>query len=422
MSNYSATVVKLNGIKPHPNAARLQCVSIFGNNVIVGLDTKDGDVGLFFPVESQIGPEFCSVNDLIRRKDENGKPAGGMFDQNRRVRAQTLRGEKSVGFWCPISYLAKALNKPLEDVERDYPVGTEIETIGNITISTKYIPKNVGVVDGGKEKQPQELVEGQFHYHFNTAQLGKNIHNIHPSDIVSITWKLHGTSAVVSHCLVKKELKWYEKVLKKVGVPIIDTKYDYVFSSRKVIKGKSSNDIWTTVGESLRGKLHKGETLYMECVGFLENGSYIQKDYDYGCVPGQHKVYVYRITRTNVDGIVTELPWNQVVARCKEIGVDQVPEIRYGRAGDVFNYVNCDFSGEQEWQDTLLSDLMKYYVCDQDSQFCNNKVPEEGIVVRVENGLSITNYKLKSYKFLVGETKQLDDGITDIETEQSEAA
>src|SRR5690606_26291120 len=90
---------------PHSNADRLVCTNIYGNNVIVGKDTKIGDLGLYFPLEAQLGVEYAKANDLIRRKDENGKPAGGMFDDNRRVRAQTFRGEKSMGFFIPIESL-----------------------------------------------------------------------------------------------------------------------------------------------------------------------------------------------------------------------------------------------------------------------------------------------------------------------------
>src|SRR5689334_21215218 len=102
MSNYSAVIVRISNLRPHSNADRLICTNIFGQNVIVGKETQIGDVGLFFPLESQIGEEFARANDLIRRKDENGKPAGGMFADNRRVRAQTFRGEKSMGFFIPL--------------------------------------------------------------------------------------------------------------------------------------------------------------------------------------------------------------------------------------------------------------------------------------------------------------------------------
>jgi hypothetical protein len=413
-------------------------VNIFGNNVIVGLDAKDGDVGLFFPLESQIGLEFAQVNDLIRRKDENGKTAGGMFDQNRRVRAQTLRGEKSMGFYCPIHYLYKL--EGIHPAETNLQVGEEIEALRGFEISKKYVmPTNQMQHGTGKQgrakKQTQkaQVVDDQFKFHFDTAQLGRNLNKIQPESLISITWKFHGTSGITSYVLTTKKLKWYERVLKKIGVNIVDTVYDYVYASRKVIKGVENNfeearqqnhfygyDIWGSVGkDAFYSKLHKGETAYYEIVGYLPNGNFIQKNHDYGCEVGQHKVYVYRITQTNVDGVVTELPWHQVKHRAKEIGVKTVPEIFYGKAIDMqdewWNYPEPN-----DWSNNFLSYLQTNYVYDQDSQFCKNKIPEEGIVVRIEHGDGIENLKLKSFAHYNFETQLLDSGEADIETEQSE--
>ena len=58
--NYLAKVVKLNNIRKHENADRLQCVAIDGNNVITGLDAKDGALYVYFPLESAINKEFLS--------------------------------------------------------------------------------------------------------------------------------------------------------------------------------------------------------------------------------------------------------------------------------------------------------------------------------------------------------------------------
>ena len=48
---------------------------------------------------------------------------------------------------------------------------------------------------------------------------------------------------------------------------------------------------------------------------------------------------------------------------------------------------------------------------------CKNKLPEEGVVVRVE-GLDLEVYKQKSFNFLQLESKLLDENQTDIESEQ----
>lgn len=49
--------------------------------------------------------------------------------------------------------------------------------------------------------------------------------------------------------------------------------------------------------------------------------------------------------------------------------------------------------------------------------FRHNDVPHEGIVIRIENGLSEA-YKLKCFRFLGEESKSLDKGEIDIEADQ----
>ena len=426
MSNYTATVVKIDNIRDHSNADRLSCTNLFGNNVIISKDTQIGDIGLFFPLESQLSEEFATANDLIRRKDENGNVVGGMFEQNRRVKACTLRGEKSMGFYAPIS----SLEKVFADANKEMPIvkiGQEFEEIDGVKICCKYIiptkKQQCSTAKSKKSKKPREsrIIEGQFAFHFDTAQLAKNLHKVKLDSLVAITWKMHGTSAIFSNCLVKKKLGWYEKILKAFGVNIIDTEYDHIFSSRKVIKnglvgceGFYGEDIWSDAGKHFVNRLHKGETVYAEIVGYTPGGKMIQKDFDYGCKPGEYKIYIYRITQTNMDGVVTELPWHQVVHRAIEIGFEATPTIYYGKVKDHFNMLDCNS------MENYFELLQNHYVYDQDSQFCKNKVPEEGIVVRIELGDGIENLKLKSFAFLGHESKMLDSGEADMESEESE--
>jgi hypothetical protein len=442
MSNYSATVVRINNIRPHSNADRLVCTNIFGNNVIVGKETKVGDGGLFFPLESQIGEEFARANDLIRRKDENGKSVGGMFDENRRVRAQQFRGEKSMGFWIPLEESFDKFCKytgtstPVLLEHRD-PEGFEIEKIDNYVISQKYIPPRRDRVSSpnkeGRKPRVSRLVDNQFRFHFDTAQLGKNIHKINTQDFVVLTWKLHGTSAIAANVLVKRPLNLLEKILKYV-VSIKDTRYDMVYASRRVVKNEFEEskdhfydyDLWSEVGKkNFEGKLRSGETIYYEIVGFTKDGAPIQKGYDYGCSPSseepidvprslfkpQQKLFIYRITMTAVDGTVTELQWNQVKARARELDVETVPEIEHNKAIDIYPFLRKS----DNWHENLLQLLRDVYVTDQDSVFCSTKVPEEGICLRVENDNGIQIYKLKSFRFLEHETKVLDKGESNIE-------
>jgi hypothetical protein len=442
MGNYSASIVRLRGINPHPNAQKLQCVPIHGNNVIVGLDAKEDDLGIYFPVESQISEIFAEKNDLIRRKDENGKPAGGMLAPNRRVRAITLRGEKSEGLWLPIDSLFKITPDNIQAI-KGLMEGAEFEEFAGVPICKKYV---VPVQGKPSLKSPREsakpresrIIDGQFRFHNDTAQLGKNIHKINPGDLIALTWKMHGTSAIAANVLTKKKYSLAERVFLKIfaffGVKItLSAIYDYIYASRRVIKNEFEQDkqhyykydLWTEVGEEkFKGKLQAGETVYYEIVGYLKDGAMIQKGFDYGCDSGgflsapRYKVYVYRITKTAPDGSVIELQWNQVKERCAQIGVESTPEIYYGRAwvvASAFDEVNRD---DRNFDERFINVLKQMYVRDQDSVFCRNQVPEEGICVRVE-GLEPKIYKLKSFRFLEGETKALDRGESDIESQQS---
>ena len=67
----------------------------------------------------------------------------------------------------------------------------------------------------------------------------------------------------------------------------------------------------------------------------------------------------------------------------------------------------------------FLDRLSKRYVYDQPSQFCANKVPEEGIVIRTE-GRRVEALKLKAWAFLEYEGKELDKGEANIEDETEE--
>ena len=48
---YKAYVVEVKELRPHNNADRLQIATFFGNDTSVSLNTKIGDIGVYFPVD-----------------------------------------------------------------------------------------------------------------------------------------------------------------------------------------------------------------------------------------------------------------------------------------------------------------------------------------------------------------------------------
>lgn len=92
---YQAIVCRIK-VRPHPNADRLQLGEAHGYQVIVGLDTEDNELGIFFPCDGQLSEAFATSNDLIGYTDEAGNKKGGYFAKNCRVRAHWRTVETSV--------------------------------------------------------------------------------------------------------------------------------------------------------------------------------------------------------------------------------------------------------------------------------------------------------------------------------------
>jgi coenzyme F420-reducing hydrogenase delta subunit len=230
--------------------------------------------------------------------------------------------------------------------------------IGDFEICHKYMPPVVRHGDGTNrwkgKKEPNRMIDGIFKFHFDTDQLLRNINKVHMDDIISISRKVHGTSGIAGNTLVKRKLSLIEKIMKKIGIKIEDTEYDYIYASRGIVKNArkmktdllNKNDIWIHAGKKyFENKLYKGETVYYEIIGYLPTGKMVQKGYDYGCKPGEYKIAVYRITMTNVDGNDIEYSWNMMKERCKELNVDMVEEFYYGTAGEYIpNILNKDFN------------------------------------------------------------------------------
>ena len=429
--NYLAKVVQLNNIRKHENADRLQCVSIDGNNVITGLDAKDGALYVYFPLESAINKEFLAWGNSFEDKTLNqNKEVKGFFNKKGRVRAIRLRGERSEGYIVPVQSICEwifiATGKNFEITQEN--VNQEFDCIFDIQLCEKYVNRQA-LARRNKEGKNQKkvaretkLIDNQFRFHIDTSPLKKYAENIHPNDLISITKKLHGTSFVVSKVLCKKPLLWYEKLLRRLGVNIVDTHYDLVYSSRKVIKNSDlektqnhfySYDVWGDIAKSLEENLTSGITLYGEAVGYLKTGAYIQNGYDYGCEPGKFDTYIYRITFTNPEGKVFEFSTQQVKDYCNKFGMKCVPEIYYGRAKDLFGIIVDD-----SWASNFVQKLSDEYL-EMDCDMCINQVPAEGICIRREV-FDIDVYKHKSFRFFEWETKQLDSDEVDIETQESE--
>ena len=223
--------------------------------------------------------------------------------------------------------------------------------------------------------------------------------------------------------MIKKPVGWFKRLLYKF-LNESPVQYGFVASSRTVIRDVSNGggvlgwygeDVWKYVLTQLQPHLSKGLTLYYELVGFLpETGGAIQTGYDYGCAEKTCAVYIYRITQTNVDGDVFEFSTQQIKEWCREHGLQAVPELFYGKAKDFCPDVPTN--DENDWRKAFFEKLRTSFYMERNDPLCANKVPFEGIVLRIER-LNIEVYKLKADAFYELETKNLDKGDIGLDDE-----
>lgn len=410
---YCAYITTLKGLRKHSNADRLQCVEVFGQNVIVDLSYHDGQKVIFFPSDGQLSSEYAEENNLVRKKDENGNNVGGYMDPAKRnVTAIRLRGEKSEGLVLPIETLSK-----YTDISR-LKDGDQITVLNGHEICKKYIPRgnNRHRSNGSSNKKNQEYKEKVtypfFEEHKDTAQLAYNMSAFKPGDTIYITRKLHGTSArtmktvkvTKKNSKLRKFLHMKPKVTKEVSV---------VSGSRRVILKEqnqkdgyySDNGFRTKYHDLLKDKLPEGCEVFYEIVGYVNestpimgsvsNKSVKEKEFtkkfgdttifSYGCEPGENEMYVYRMTMTTADGTVVEVPWETVEIWCDKLSVKHVPDLE-----------KFIFTTEED-----LRERVNKYLDGMPADEIGRTHVAEGVVVRIDNRESFTAFKDKVFEFKV---------------------
>ena len=417
MSSYTAIVAQVK-TRPHPNADRLLLGTCLGNQVVLGLDTKDGDVGVFFPTDGQLSHEYCLYNGLynnnaLKQLDLPESEHPGFFDANRRVRAQRFRQERSDGIWMPLVSLAWAGDGIWKLKE-----GDTFTEFAEHEICRKYwTPATQAALESKKLGRRDAKC---FPKHDVTKQFRFVADDIPDDAIVYITEKLHGTSGRYGHIYDTFELKWWQRLCNFFEKANMFPKagWTYLNGSKNIILEKTTGAGWYGTNDFrydvIQGiTLAKGEVLYFEIVGYVSGNTPImpphnvvktglkdirkqygdQINYTYGCPEGVHRMYVYSIVNVNEDGMAWELPWPQVVARCLQLGLETVPLLAGPYTMGHLAHV---------WQDTPHNALRKAVeaLTEGPSTLDPTQI-QEGVVVRVEaSGSGGTTYvKNKSHVF-----------------------
>ena len=410
--NYAATIVRIEHLNKLDNSDNLLGAPLLGMQAIVSKDTEVGTVGVLFVAETQLSEEYTARNNLFRHKEYNeDKTKTGFIEDNRRVKAIKLRGNRSDALFMPLSSLAYT-KVDLSELK----VGDAFEELNGYEICKKYERKrkSVPAFEKNKHKVFTRVDEKMFPRHYETSQYYRVLDHYKPYTEIIVTQKLHGTLLRFSNIPVKRQLSLAEKWVSKLGVKIQTEEYDHVYGSNRVIKDANNDrqahfydhDIWTESAKKYDDMTPENFIVYGELIGWTPDGTPIQKGYTYRLPKYTSEFYIYRVAQINGQGIVTDLSWDQVKEFARDRGMNTVPELWRGRHED-FN--------PEEWLDTNYHETL-HGGYPQAIPLDDESPCDEGVCIRVE-GLAPYITKIKSPEFYAHETKMLDEEAVDMEEE-----
>lgn len=395
---------------------------------------------------------------LRNERDEyksKAKAKCGFFSHNGRVRMIRLKRTPSMGYLFSKDEMAKYCPK-VKDINMEDYLNVDFDTVDGELFVKAYVPpvKTQGKRSSRQEKQNNKakrfnrIIEWAFHY--DTDMLAKNIWKIRPDDTVTISNKLHGTSICVGNIPIRnpKKIAIYKRLWNK----IVDTfgickdsrfidytiDYDVVYSSRGVIKNQYINenvtpgyykfDIWKEATDIIAPYIDKDMMVYGEICGWADKVQ-IQKGYDYGCKQGEFFLMPYRITTKMKDGSDKKYEWNvDEVKQWTEHLIAEHPELAdkihpitmfyHGTLAELYPHIKI----AEHWHENVLQEMMndkEHFGMEELEPMCTNKVPREGIVLRIDNDPFAEAFKLKCLAFREREAKAMDKGEVDIEMQDA---
>lgn len=282
MSTFKVEVVKVTSVENHPNADRLDLISINDWKCVTAKGNfKAGDEAIYFPIDSILPSQ---VESRIFGPDSKVKLT------NSRVKTIKLRGAISQGLAVTPQTFMDAFH-PTE-----FTLGSDVTKLLGVT---KFEPpvRNVPGVGSSTHKQSNP------HFRKYTGiENAKNYPKVfQDGEEVVVTEKVHGTNfragyvPFYANTILKRIMKFLR----------LAPQYEFVYGSHNVqlqnrfhrgYYGKTVGNVYAeaVIKYNLREVLKPGEVVYGEVYG---DG--IQKGYTYGC-KGQRKLVLFDVMKDGV--------------------------------------------------------------------------------------------------------------------------
>lgn len=269
MSTFKVEVVKIRDVQKHPNADRLDLITIADWQCVTSRGSfKVGDLAVYFPIDSVL-PD--SLETKIFGPDSKVKL------HNHRVKTIKLRGAISQGM---------AIQPNVVGV-----IGKEGTDVTEFLGVTKYEPPVKSAAPTTQGKSPKTKNPNFKEYTgIENAKWYPDLFS--EGEPVIVTEKIHGTNFRAGWVPYNANT-WWKKALKFLG---LTPSYEFVYGSHHVelthkkFSGYYTENVYAEAVEKYKLKqlLHKGQVVYGEIYG-----AGIQKGYTYGCGPNERKVVFF---------------------------------------------------------------------------------------------------------------------------------
>jgi hypothetical protein len=295
--HHRVDVIRINKVKVHPNADRLEIIPIEGYQAVVGKGQfKAGDLAYYIPPDSVVPnrPEY----DFLWK----GPVEGDVPLRKRRITAKRLRGEWSEGLLMPVERDPELGNVPCVTTRvRDEVCWHRVEEGDDVAKILDIIhydppdeenPSSGSRTEGVRKGKIPTTWRGWVNFIkmwirgerreggpglpvYDVEALKKHMHVFIPGESVIVTEKIHGSNARYSYI---KNLFGYGHMY--AGSRQLWKSLDSTCAWRRALKDNPWMEPWC--------KAHPGYALYGEIIP-------TQKNYNYGTEDGRIRFFLFDV-------------------------------------------------------------------------------------------------------------------------------
>lgn len=317
-STFKVPLTTIKEIFPHPNATALEYAKVYDFNVVVRKNEyKVGDEVIYVPIDSVLP---------LNLETKIFGPESKIKLNKSRVKQIKIRGHYSQGMIINIDDVVEFLG--IDRVRRLGSYEPDEDLSFDLGI-TKYEPPQASYQAGLARKRDKPRENPFFHKYGGIDNFKWYPDLFAEGEEVSVTEKVHGSNIRAGYVPFVANSLW-RKLIKLLKLA---PTHQWVYGSNNVqlqsrwnYKGFYGEDVYGKVLEKygVKDKLKPGEVIYAELYG---DG--IQKNYNYGCKNGEHKLVVFDVkiqTETTSDYLSVD----DFQKFCAERGFERTPELYRG--------------------------------------------------------------------------------------------